>query len=242
MISYMITNYKIDKALSESRIKADIDKAFEMAQKDGGAFSGWALSRQAITAFVVQLFQESVDTKHIVELGGGQSTLFWNALSQVSDLPLRVDTYEHHPQWAAELSQKTAGSPSVQIHHVGLKQFSDETFQSFFQEGVDPQYASLGRDVSDEDAEFTRIRNCFYDLDIQIFKDASIDGLIVDGPHGNGRSLAYPLFAKKLNDKALVLVDDFDHYPFLEDATKVIDYEVMYRNRYKKRWVLLQTL
>lgn len=100
----------------------------------------------------------------------------------------------------------------------------------------------MGAVVPKELEDHYTIRNTFYDGLEQLSLPAqSIDAMIVDGPHGNGRSFAYPLFCNALKPDALVLIDDFDHYPFLPDLGRVFHYEELYREAVgNKRWVLVR--
>ena len=61
----------------------------------------------------------------------------------------------------------------------------------------------------------SRQRNNFYEL-----RDGDLSGVydfvILDGPNGNGRSLAYLLLKDHLISGSYVLIDDITHYDFIE--------------------------
>ena len=68
----------------------------------------------------------------------------------------------------------------------------------------------------------TRQRNCFYKLD-----DTDIDGtfdlIILDGPNGNGRSIAFNVMKHHIKDVSFIFIDDYNHYPFIDDMCRVFN-------------------
>ncbi|MCH5586717.1 class I SAM-dependent methyltransferase [Shimazuella sp. AN120528] len=221
----------------------DIEKVIQLSAQSGWGYGGMALSSRAITHLCRRL-EDRDEPYHILELGGGQSTLFWNELLNSELLPLRVTTLEHHHEWAKVLSDRVENSDHIRIFPQTLKQISDREWEEIFttQDQFLTLWKSSGKPVSVQDYDLFTIRNTFYaevgDLPL---KEKSIDVMIVDGPHGNGRSLAYPLFRNVLKPNALILVDDFDHYPFLQDLQRVFSYEEIYREILgQERWTLVQ--
>ncbi|MGL4821298.1 MAG: hypothetical protein ACRC5C_15210, partial [Bacilli bacterium] len=70
-----------------------------------------------------------------------------------------------------------------------------------------------------------------------------IDVVLLDGPHGNGRSLAFPMLYDRLAPNALVLVDDHTHYPFEADLFALFHYETLYKNTVDtQHWALFRLL
>jgi len=61
----------------------------------------------------------------------------------------------------------------------------------------------------------TRQRNCFYNIEENDMPN-SIEFVLVDGPSGNGRNLAFLHMLGKLHKDAIVFIDDYRHYDFLE--------------------------
>lgn len=220
-----------------------IESALHHVKRIGGYFEGWALSASALRAFTQQLLKDKGTTpqKCVVEFGSGQSTLYWGELLKALPEPLHVHTYEHHPEWASYARKFTEGK--VHLHQVPLLQVTDELKKSMFSS---PEKADVffqqGQQVSESEWENTRILNTFYDVSFgQTFALESIHGVILDGPNGNGRSLVFPLIRPYLAPQALILIDDYDHYPFLDDLNRLCDYDMLHvSHRLGKRWCLLR--
>lgn len=222
-----------------------IEKALKQVEDAGGFFGGWALSASAIRMFTQTLMntdsqQNSSSLLRIVEFGSGQSTLFWGNFLAMG-ISLDVHTYEHHPYWAEQSLMKTGGR--VNVHHVPLRQVSAEVKDQMFKMSGDVyEIFEQGEVLPESEWENTRTKNAFYAAPFdQHFEKASIHGVILDGPNGSGRSLAFPLLMPYLAPKALILIDDYDHYPFLEDLQKLSDSETLYHSHsLGKRWCLIR--
>lgn len=220
----------------------DIEKALLHSEQNGYGFGPMSLSKGALVHLTRRMESgEGGGALNVLELGGGQSTLFWQSLLALELLSVQVTTLEHQPTWASELQAKVEGQP-IRVVRQSLKQISDGDWERLF---ADPDraaglWATIGEEVPEAQYGHYTIRNTFYgDILPQFAAPNSIDAMIVDGPHGNGRSLAYPLFAAALKPGALVLIDDFDHYPYLADLGRIFRYEELYREMIgNKHWVL----
>ena len=69
-------------------------------------------------------------------------------------------------------------------------------------------------------------RNCFYDMTENDLPD-DIDLVILDGPNGNGRSISFLHLKNKLSNGAYILIDDSDHYDFIERCKQVLDVDLI---------------
>ena len=75
------------------------------------------------------------------------------------------------------------------------------------------------------------IRYTLYDINnIQnvIIPDIKFDLILIDGPHGDKRSLWYPKIRYNVKNGTIILVDDFNHYTsFSEELDKNFEYELL---------------
>jgi hypothetical protein len=187
---------------------------------------------------------EKGDTYHILELGGGQSTLFWRDIYSLELLPINVMTLEHHSEWANQLSKRVEEVEGIRIYPQTLKQITNQEWKEIFSQPREARalWASYGAPVPQHQYDLYTIRNTFYsEVDQLPLREQSINVMIVDGPHGNGRSLAYPLFCNVLKLDAFLLIDDFDHYTFLDNLGEIFQYKEIHREILgQERWTLVQ--
>lgn len=220
-----------------------IENIFRKLQKEGRTFNRWSLSKSSIRNILKELDLEKNGLK-IVELGGGVSTFFWNSLKNDCNKNIECITFEHDKEWGDYLQKELV--PNITIIHCGLKQLSDDEKNILF---LNPDMAIKNWEknnklIPTEKHKLTRINNAFYDIPIDfLIENKAIDLLIVDGPHGNGRSISFPLFFNKINEGCLILIDDYTHYPFVDDLKLIFNVrEIACENSISKKWILFKVL
>ena len=57
--------------------------------------------------------------------------------------------------------------------------------------------------------------------------DGYYDMVILDGPNGNGRSIAFRHLVDKVRPGTKIIVDDYHHYPFIEDCKKLLNVNII---------------
>lgn len=221
----------------------DIEKAILSAEKKGASLGKTGLDKSALVHLCRRLENEHRQY-HIFSLGSSESISFWNEISALNLLSFELTIVEHDQRSLVEVD--SAFHTNNRIHHyiLTLKQLSNVEREEIF---ACPEIAlsvwdSYGRTVPDDSYDLPTIHNTFYaELDLLPLELSSVDVLIVDGPNGNGRSLAFPLLCKVLKPDALMLIDDFDHYPFLDDLSAVYKYDELYREVFgDRRWSIVQ--
>ncbi|WP_028778800.1 class I SAM-dependent methyltransferase [Shimazuella kribbensis] len=221
----------------------DIEKVIQLSIQEGWGYGGMALSNRALTHLCRRMDTRN-EPYHILELGGGQSTLFWREILACEFLPIQVTTLEHHHEWANVLSKQVENFEPICVRSQTLKQISDQEWEEIFTRPDESLklWNTFGKPVPAQEYDLYTIHNSFYvEVEELNLPEKSIDIMVVDGPHGNGRSLAYALFRNVLKPNAFLLIDDFDHYPFLQDLGRIFSYEEIYREILgQERWVLVQ--
>lgn len=221
-----------------------IERAFQEAEKIGWSFGGWALTKDALKSFCHFLPKLNVPL-NILELGAGQSTLFWHSLMQDNNLNLTIATFEHHPIWADYVRKRIGKCTSpLRIELLDLKVVNEEEWAKIFSKPKEAPsiWNSLGTKVQKEKFEDCTLHNAFYAIPPELFATMkSIDAIIVDGPHGNGRSLAFPLFYNYFSPNAVVLIDDVDHYKFLGNLLSLFNFQILVKKiKDDERWAILR--
>lgn len=249
---YQSTIICVNEFLHKFKIKnisvyhREIDKCLAItATNDYGLqFGGWALSKKSIRSFCAYLFCET-SSPNIIELGGGLSTLFWVNMQKTCNPAIRVKTFEHNPLWGSKLNSFVTDK-TIQINVVKIKQISDAEKNILFNNPIEASkvWLNMGKTIPADQNEDTRIKNTFYSLEISdIDTLESIDGLIVDGPHGNGRSIAFVLYYHFIHPGTIILIDDFNHYDFLTDLGRCFEYEILERQKKRyKSYIILRII
>jgi len=221
-----------------------IDIAIVDFKKQKGSFGSFSLAESSVRCLVYNLLLENRPILNICEFGGGQSTRFWSVLS--SHLSLSVNTYEHDPEWAEYLNSQIQNK-RIKIHSCELMQIDELSRKMLFSE----PYASINhwkksaKQVTASQIKDPILKNAFYNIKKDQFPDKQIDAIVLDGPHGNGRSICFPLFYNFIDKGTIILIDDYFHYPFLDDLGLLFNYEVIEEkifNLSKKGYVVLRIL
>lgn len=218
--------------------------AIKEFKREKGAFGEFALAESSVRCFLYYLLQQKQTCYHICEFGGGQSTMFWNILAKYVNLT--VTTYEHDPDWAQYLIEYI-DNKKIRVNSCELMQINEENRERMFNNPV--QSIDIWRDASNkidiEQYKNPTLNNGFYNIENSQFPNKKIDAIVLDGPHGNGRSICFPLFYNLIENGTIILLDDYHHYPFLEDLGKLFEYEVIEKRRNinsGKGWVVLKTI
>ncbi len=152
-------------------------------------------------------------------------------------------TFEHNPRWAEHVKKLLAPQTQVEMIILPLCQVDEQDKERMFADRTHAFeiWQARQRNVPVTEYDNTRIPNAFYAVPPDRVPPAhSVDAIVVDGPNGSGRSLAYPLLFSALKAQALVLIDDFDHYPFVPDLARLYPFKpLIERTHTPKHWVLL---
>jgi len=156
--------------------------------------------------------------KTVVEFGSGGSTQFLCLTRSHLNLDFNITSFDHSKDFSFK-----GDFPFLDLKIRNLNKCSDDDFNRCFANSVYP----IGdfHDCQNEENNF-RVRNAFYNIDKNDLPE-NIDLVILDGPNGNGRSLAFPLIKEKISDECWVMIDDSDHYDFVERCKETFETEVI---------------
>jgi hypothetical protein len=192
-------------------------------------WSHWSLHPLSCLLIADLLRQQEI--KKIVEFGAGYSTIFLTKFIQQASINATIESFEHQVGFSDRLATtlKRIGNSASTLHTCELVQLADEHFDQLFRAGAEPQVLLKEQSVPVPTSRYweTRLHNVFYDYDFSAMPDHSIDLLILDGPNGNGRSIAFPLLKHKLKTPSWVLMDDYLDHPHLEYLERVFQSEIV---------------
>lgn len=159
----------------------------------------YSLTEKGIEAIVKILIKENITD--ILEFGSGKSTEY------LTELGYNVYSFDDDANYASK-------TKNVQITELGV--LEDKDFQNAIEGKVDFFNLSL----TPTSKRSSRQSNCFYILNKDSIKQ-KFSFVIVDGPNGNGRSIAFNVIRGKINTPCYIFVDDFFHYPFIADLKRI---------------------
>ena len=213
----------IEKLVKRPNKNADsrISKDLVQARKEGASFGGWALTETALRAFVNSILQLQ---DGVIEFGGGQSTIFFNVSSQ-KNTDIRVCTWENDTNWYANLNSKIT-SPRIKISRRYIREISISEFNELFDSPTSAfiKFSGMGTQMKGDSYTTSQIGDSitFYDLsetDIEGMKE--FKHVILDGPHGVGRSLAFCLLYQCLRPGSIILIDDYKSFDSIQNLKKL---------------------
>jgi hypothetical protein len=168
---------------------------------------GWAISRLGFAKLYELIKNNPKNVIRILEFGSGISTIFFSDLSTILDKEIFVTSFDNDLEYMySDTSRK-----NVMVHLRELEETDDSKFDQMFEEKTyqhDFMYIKATPLT-------TRQRNNFYSL-----RPGDLDGvydyMLLDGPNGNGRSLAFLHVQNHLSKGSVVFIDDFTHYDFVD--------------------------
>lgn len=172
---------------------------------------GWGLSISALEALAGAI--DELPVVCAIEFGSGGSTRFLVDYCAHVGKPLTLDSFDNDARY---------GHPDATL--ARLVQCGADDYERMFERGEIDWSAFRRRWRRPK----SRQKRCFYDLsDVALAEGYDI--AIVDGPHGDGRNFAWLLLRERMSDGAFILIDDFNHYDFLERAASQLPLEELRR-------------
>ena len=201
-------------------------------QIDSYPTNGWTLSKLSLG--IIQKVVLSIPNKEIkvVEFGSGLSTKFLVDLrNTIADKNIQITSFDNDLRYSFDNSKE-----EVNLCIRNLVECTDENYQTMLKtKKYNPDL------MFDKKTPLsTRQRNNFYDIrpgDL----DNDYDLMILDGPNGNGRNIAFLHMLNKLKPNSYVFIDDFTHYNFVDTFLSLFSAEQIYIN-HKESIVLYKVL
>jgi len=180
---------------------------------------GWGLSRKCFQDIITIIKQINTKPINIVEFGSGVSTEFLvDLISEGYDL--NIISYDDDIKFASK-----AIHPNLKLQVTDLVECYDSDFDNQFQQKIYNKNLFFKKITP----VHTRQRNTFYNVVDGQLPDV-IDLMIVDGPHGNGRSIAFLHGIGRLKRDSYVVIDDYNHYDFIERLQKLFLIETIFES------------
>ena len=185
----------------------------EMTEKlnlDKYSNDGWGLSYAAFSA--LKKAMETLPEIRAIEFGSGFSSQFLLDYAALTQKNLQLDSFDNDAKFK---------HPDATL--VDLVECSQKNYDAMF------SAAEVRWDLFKKRwrKPKSRQKNCFYDIRDYPLK-SNYNLAIIDGPHGNGRNFAYLILKNRMQD-GFILIDDFNHYNFVETASSLLKLEEVTR-------------
>jgi len=181
---------------------------------------------------------ESMEKSNIIEFGSGISTKFFVDYKIHSKKNIFIKSYDDNPKYSY---QNTNDYNFIDLTIKKLIQFDDNNFYNMMD---NKKYSHSAWEYYQppplNHPKYWRPRNVFYNID-KINDAKKYDIALIDGPHGNGRNIAFLHLIDKLNPNAYIIVDDITacdgdfKYDFVSYLTKIFDVNEIYTHKYKSK-------
>ena len=181
---------------------------------------GWGLHKET-SKFIIDI---SDKIKSVVEFGSGGSTHLLIDIKKELGYDFTIDSFDHDVKFSYK---KKGNEGDFNLHIRELEQFDDETYKSMFSKKELSLNSTTPTDIFN-----TRLQNTFYNIKEGDLKD-NYDLVILDGPNGNGRNIGYLHLINRLKSGAIIIIDDFDHYDFVEKCKYMFDVEVLEQRKFE---------
>lgn len=145
------------------------------------------------------------ENANILEFGSGTSTQFLIDYILKYNKKFNIDSFDNDPNFSYK---NTNNYNFVNLYITDLVSCSDDNFnKQLLEKKYNHSYFKKHISLSYDNPLYWRQRNCFYDLSNITLKN-TYNLVIIDGPNGNGRNIAYLHLINKLSNNAFIIVDD----------------------------------
>lgn len=182
---------------------------------------GWGLSRKQLIELLEIIKNFESNNLRVLEFGSGKSTEFLVDVVLNKIKNLEITSFDDNIQYAYQGDYEF-----LKLKIRELLECDDETYDLMFK-NLEIDINKLNRKTT---PLTSRQKNNFYEiLPDDIF--GIYDLMILDGPNGNGRNFSFLYVKNHLTIGSVVLVDDFNHYDFMEKLSLLFEYEVLHENQ-----------
>ena len=165
--------------------------------------NGWGLSK--VCFLMLEKILNNFESPNIIEFGSGVSTEFFvDYLNETNKLSGKIYSFDNDIEYSSKIDDV-----KLELNVVDLVECNDISFNIMFKmKRYDKKLMIIRSETPN-----TRQKNCFYNITEANLPDYC-DVCVLDGPHGNGRSISFLHLKNKLKSGSYVIIDDYTHYDF----------------------------
>lgn len=189
---------------------------------------GWGLSKIGFEQLFILINADTRNNINILEFGSGVSTKFFSDLSKILNKKINITSFDN----SSDFMYKDTSNPDVVVNLRYIEETDDNTFEKMFDDRkFSKNYMHLKTS--------THLRNQFYSLNPDDL-NGIYNYVLLDGPHGNGRSLAFLHTIGHIDTNTIVFIDDSTHYDFAGHLLKIFNAEKIFEHigGNKNKWII----
>lgn len=184
---------------------------------------GWGLSVLGFSKLLEIIKNSNKEELNVLEFGSGYSTKFLVDVNNEKIKKLKILSFDDNERFMYKPSNEEINFLTVKL--TKLIEYSDNEVNTMF---LDKQINKNFGKYRIEEPNVSQ-KNCFYEINENDFND-NFDIVLLDGPNGNGRNIAFLHLKNFLKKGSYVYIDDFNHYNFLEMCEKMFVFEEIYKH------------
>jgi hypothetical protein len=197
---------------------------------------GWGISEIGFEKIleILNLIDFSKFEKYnILEFGSGISTEFFVDYIEKNKLKnVQITSFENDIQYMTKVKHD-----QLDLKMRKIITCSDSDYTQMFNLKQYDQYKFSELKKKPE----TRQKNCFYDIEENDLPN-SIEFMLLDGPNGNGRNIAFLHIHKKLHKDTIVFIDDYNHYDFIEKFGTFYEYDKLFERPELHSFIMVKVI
>tara|TARA_Y100000992_G_scaffold16559_1_gene9606 strand:+ start:156 stop:821 length:666 start_codon:yes stop_codon:yes gene_type:complete len=189
--------------------------------------SGSGLDKIALTKLYYILNSLNGDI-NILEFGSGQSTQFFIDYKLQTNKNISILSYDNDPNYCFKNTEKF-DFLDLKIKNL-IKCNNNDFVEMLNSKTYDKNKFAIADLLPYNHPKFWRQRNCFYDINSDEL-NIKYDLIIIDGPNGNGRNIAYLHLQNCVKPGSIIFIDDFNasdgdyDYKFIENLKNILNVE-----------------
>ena len=189
--------------------------------------SGSGLDKIALTKLytILNSFNDDIN---ILEFGSGQSTQFFIDYKLQTEKNISILSYDNDPNYCFKNTNKYKFL-DLKIKKL-IKCNAPDYDEMIKTKLYDRNKFNIAELLPYNHQKFWRQRNCFYDINSGEL-NKKYDLIILDGPNGNGRNIAYLHLQNCVKPGTVIFIDDFNasdgdyDYKFIENLKNILNVE-----------------
>jgi hypothetical protein len=183
---------------------------------------GWGISELGFIKLLELIKNNDSYELKVLEFGSGISTMFLSDIVINNIKKLKITSLDNDINY---MYKKSDNEDYIKLLVRGLVECDDI---NYIKQLNDKKYDKSLMHKKTSILTPTQ-KNNFYDIQEDDLVGV-YDVVILDGPNGNGRNLAFLHLQKHVKEGTIIFIDDYNHYDFLERCQNLFNTEIIFKH------------